>query len=69
MLLQVLLPYVKSKCDQLYAKHSQRGVLGLVLARAGQQQQQQVWEACAVRTAAAAAAATLPLLKRRCCHT
>lgn len=43
---QVLLPYLKAKCDSLYAKHSHRsggaGVLGLALARSAQQQEHQV---------------------------
>lgn len=39
---QVLLPYLKAKCDRLYARHAQQqgGVLGLALARSGHQQQQ-----------------------------
>jgi hypothetical protein len=37
---QVLLPYLKAKCDHLYARHAQQqgGVLGLALARSAQQQ-------------------------------
>jgi hypothetical protein len=37
--LQVLLPYIKSKLDRLYARHTQGGVLGLALSRRQQQQQ------------------------------
>jgi hypothetical protein len=38
---QVLLPYLKAKCDHLYARLAQQqqgGVLGLALARSAQQQ-------------------------------
>jgi hypothetical protein len=37
---QVLLPYLKAKCDHLYARHAQQqgGVLGLALAHSAQQQ-------------------------------
>eukprot|EP00879_Flechtneria_rotunda_P025849 GHRR01027501.1.p1 GENE.GHRR01027501.1~~GHRR01027501.1.p1 ORF type:complete len:323 (+),score=103.21 GHRR01027501.1:793-1761(+) len=43
LLCQVLLPYIKAKCDQLYAKHSpQRGVLGLAIARQAATAQQVV---------------------------
>ncbi|WIA17383.1 hypothetical protein OEZ85_014241 [Tetradesmus obliquus] len=43
LLCEVLLPYLKSKADHLYARHAQQqgGVLGLALARSTQQQQQQ----------------------------
>lgn len=35
----MLLPYIKSKLDAVYARHTQGGVLGLALARRQQQQQ------------------------------